>query len=97
MGSISGSCNITSQPLDLKNVEVHARGLSKQTPLERADFTLQLLMFVTAEKGRVVFSNFFHILVCVSDCPRNFKLGQAERVQTKKAQTNRSRRQLFLM
>ena len=35
--------------------------LSKETTLERADFTLQLLMFVTEEKERVMF-----IIFCLS-------------------------------
>ena len=70
--------------------------LIKETTSERADFTLQLLMFVSAEKdGRmfiiIFLSSFF------SCCPGNFKLGKDECVQTMKAQTNPPRRQLFLM
>ena len=39
---------------------------SKENPLERADFTLQLLMFVTAEKERVMFiKNIFIFLSAV--------------------------------
>ena len=34
-------------------------GKTKETTLERADFTLQLLMFVTAEKERELFTIFF--------------------------------------
>ena len=46
--------------------------VTKETTLERADFTLQLLMFVTAEKGRRMF--FFSFSpVYVSCCPRDFK------------------------
>ena len=71
-------------------------GTTKETALERADFTLHLLMFVTAEKERTMFIiSFFPVFV--SCCPRNFKLGQAECAQTTKAQTNRPRSQLFLM
>ena len=42
-------------------------GLGKETTLERADFALQLLMFVTAEKERVMFIIFlsFHFLSAV--------------------------------
>ena len=68
----------------------------KETTLERADFTLQLLMFVTAEKERRMLKNFFLSSFCQLLSPR-FKLGQAERVQAMKASTNRPRRQLFLM
>ena len=71
---------------------------NKETTLERADFTLKLLMFVTAEKEGRMFVLFFLSIFChVSFCPRNFKLGQAERVQTMKAKTNWPRKQLFLM
>ena len=72
---------------------------SKETTLERPDFTLQLLMFVTAEKEREMFSIFFLLpfLSAVSCCPRDFKLEQAELAQTMKAQTNRPGSQLFLM
>ena len=54
----------------------------KETKLEGADFTLQLLMFVTAEKERVMFIIFFLYIFCQL-FPPNFKLGQAERVQTR--------------
>ena len=48
--------------------------LTKGTTLERADFTRQLLMFVTAEKERrMVIIVFFPVLA--SWCPPNFKLG----------------------
>ena len=36
----------------------------KETILERADFTLQLLMFVTAEKEREMFTIFFLSSFC---------------------------------
>ena len=43
-----------------------------ETTLERADFTLQLLMFVTAEKERGMFViSFFPVFV--SCCPPGFK------------------------
>ena len=45
---------------------------TKETTLERADFTLQLLMFVTAEKERQLFIIFILYSVFVSCCPRNF-------------------------
>ena len=61
---------------------------AKETTLERADFTLQLLMFVTADKERTVF---------VSCCPRNFKLEQTECVQTMKAPASLPISQLFLI
>ena len=38
--------------------------LTKETILERADFALQLLMFVTAEKGRIMFISFFLSIFC---------------------------------
>ena len=53
-------------------------------------------MFVTAEEERVMFIIFF-LSFFVRCCPLNFSLGQGEREQTMKAQTNRPRRQLFLM
>ena len=36
----------------------------KETKLERADFTLQLLMFVTTEKERRMFTIFFLSSIC---------------------------------
>ena len=42
----------------------------------------------------IIFLSFHFFVSC---CPHGFKLGQAERVPTMKAQTNRPRRQLFLM
>ena len=68
---------------------------SKETTLERADFTLQQLMFVKRENIVYTFLSFFPVFVHC--CPRNFKLGQAECVQTMKALTNRPGSQLFLM
>ena len=53
-------------------------------------------MFVTAEKERRMFIIFF-LSFFVSCCPLDFKLGQAGLVQTREAQTNLPRRQLFLM
>ena len=47
---------------------------TKETKLERADFTLQLLVFVTAEKERRMFISFF-LSIFVSCSPRSFKLG----------------------
>ena len=40
------------------------QSLPKETTLERADFTLQLLMFVTVEKGRVMFIIFLLSSFC---------------------------------
>ena len=71
--------------------------LSKETTLERADFTLQLLMLVNAKKGERNVYSFLSLCFFVSCCPRDFKLGQAECFQTIKALTNRPRSQLFLM
>ena len=65
--------------------------LHKETTLERADFILKLLMFVTAEKKRECLQ-FSLSPVFVSCCPQGFKQGQAEYVQTMEAQTNRPRR-----
>ena len=66
----------------------------KETTFERADYTLQLSMFVTAEKERQMFKIFF-----LSSFGQllSFKLWQAECVQTMKALANRPRSQLFLM
>ena len=47
----------------------------KETTLERADFPLQLLMFVTAEKEREMFIILFISIFCT----HNLKLRQAER------------------
>ena len=70
---------------------------SKETTLERADFTLQLLMFVTTEKEGVVFIIFFFFQFLSAVVTAKFKLELAERVQAMKALNNRPRRQLFLM
>ena len=43
---------------------------TKETTLERADFTLQLLMFVTAEKERRMFTIFFLSSFCQLLSPR---------------------------
>ena len=48
---------------------------TKESTLERADFTFQLLMFVSAEKERVMFIIFFLSIFFVSCCPSSFKLG----------------------
>ena len=69
--------------------------LSKETRLERADFTLQLSMFVTKEKEGVMFIIFYLPSFCQLLSPPDFKLGQAECART--IQTNRPRRHLFLM
>ena len=52
-------------------------------------------MFVTKQKEGVMIIIFFPFFV--SCCPHGFKQGQAEYVQTMKAQTNRPKRQLFLI
>ena len=44
---------------DLDGGDFYPLARSKETTLERPDFTLQLLMFVTAEKEREMFSIFF--------------------------------------
>ena len=67
-----------------------------ETILERADFNLQLLMFVTAEKVKRISMKLF-LSSFVTCCACKFKLGHAECVQTTKAQTNRPRSQLSLM
>ena len=41
-----------------------------ETTLERADFTFQLIMFVTVEKGRVLFIIFFLPIFCQLLSPR---------------------------
>ena len=43
---------------------------TKETTLERADFTLQLLMFVTAEKERRMFTIYFLSIFCQLLSPR---------------------------
>ena len=43
---------------------------SKETALERADFSLRLLMFVTAEKEREMFIIFFLSIFCQLLSPR---------------------------
>ncbi len=40
------------------------KGWPKETTLERADFTLQLLMFVTAEREGQIFLIFFLSIFC---------------------------------
>ena len=70
--------------------------MGKETTLERADFALQLFMFVTMEKERRMFIIFCLSIFCQLLSPQ-FKQGQAEHVQTIKAQTTRPRRQLFLI
>ena len=59
----------------------------KETTLERADFTPQLLKLVTAGKERGMFIFFFLSSFCQLLSPRFFLLGQAERVQSMKALT----------
>ena len=61
---------------------------SKETTLERADFTLQMLMLVNLEEERELFS--FQFLSAV--VPSILEHGQ-----TMKAQTNRPRGQLILI
>ena len=65
---------------------------NEETTLEKADFALQLLMFVTVEKERQLFIIFFLSSFC-----QLLSQGQAECIQTIKARTNQPRRQLFLM
>ena len=60
----------------------------KETTLERADFTLQLLIFITAEKERELFIIFFLSSFCQLLSPL---------FEARTAQTNRPRMQLFLM
>ena len=50
----SGKCNPNHPPKSEGGM-----GMSKEAKLERADFTLQLLMFVTAEKEEQMFIIFF--------------------------------------
>ena len=50
--------------LSLANLPQTSQVEPKETKLERADFTLQLLMFVTAEKGRRMFIIFFLSSFC---------------------------------
>ena len=70
----------------------------KDTKLERADFiTLQLLDVCNRGKGESNVYNFLSLQFYVSFCPRGFKQGHAEFIQTREAQTNLPRRQLFLM
>ena len=66
---------------------------AKEATLESTDLTLQLLMFVTTEKDWAIYLFFFLSIFCQL-C---FKLGQAECVQTMKAQTKRPKSQLFIM
>ena len=68
----------------------------KETTLEKADFMFQPLIFVTAEKERRMFRIYFLSSFCQL-LSRDFKLKQAERVETMIAQTKRPRRQLFLI
>ena len=59
--------------------------LYKETSLERADFTLQLLM-VDTEKGKGNMFTIFFSSIFGSYCPRrHFRQGHAKRVQTRKA------------
>ena len=44
-------------------------GMIKETTLERADFTMQLLMFVTAEKGKLNVYDFVPFQVLSSVVP----------------------------
>ena len=78
------------------NLQTVQLGIDKETTLERADFTRQLLMFETAEKERGIFIISRLSVVCHL-FPHIFRLRQAERVQTMKALTNRPRSQLFLI
>ena len=68
----------------------------EETTSERADFNLQMLMFVTTEKERRMITIFF-FPVFVSCYQHNFKLRWADRVQALKALTTRPGRQLFPM
>ena len=78
---------ISAQPINRlysRNLFENPVEVIKETTLERADSTFQLLMFVTAEKERKMFIISF-LSSFVSCCPRSFKQGQAQRVQTIKA------------
>ena len=48
-------------------------------------------------KGERIVYNILSFQLIFSCCPHDFKLGQAEWVQSKKTLTNRPRRQLFLV
>ena len=54
--------------LELTSSDIQGRG--KETTLERADFVLQLSMFVTAEKEREMFTIFFLSSFCQLLSPR---------------------------
>ena len=72
--SRKGSYTIKEQNEQLCNQEppIIFRGiiLNKETTLERADFALQLSMFVTAEKEREMFIIFFLSSFCQLLSPR---------------------------
>ena len=57
-----------NQTISWKNLrsryEIKEKADTKETTLERADFTLQLLMFVTAEKQGQMFIFFFLSIFC---------------------------------
>ena len=64
---------VTTFQVDLKSSVV-----VKETMLERAAFTLQLLMFVTAEKGGQLFIIFFRSIFCQLLSPRfEARIGRA--------------------
>ena len=64
--------NVVRRIINFKNCERARRelGENKETTLERADFTLQLLMFVTAEKERRMFVILFISIFCQLLSPR---------------------------
>ena len=70
--------------------------LYKEITLERADFTLQLLMFATAGKEGQMFIIFFLSSFCQL-LSVSAVLSKDERVHTKKVLTKQPRSQLFLM
>ena len=62
----------------MQNEASYQISLIKETKLERADFTLQLLMFVTAEKERHLFISFFLSIFCQLLSPRfKARIGRA--------------------
>ena len=74
----------------LSSTQAQLNAKPKETILERADFTLQLLLLVETKVYTL-------LPVSVSCCHRDIKLRWAERVQSMRAFTNRPRSQLFLI
>ena len=57
----AGKTNLSTENWNLEASSTH----TKETTLERADFTLQLLMFVTAEKEGQMIIIFFLSIFCL--------------------------------